>query len=87
MADRPARLVVCAPAASSPTVFLDDLYGACALCQTRVRFRPHNPAPRVLVCTLCFLIHAADGCQVEILGETVRELELIAARAPACGPH
>jgi len=84
--DRPARLVVCAPASSRPAFFVDDLFGACVLCHTRVRFRPHNPTPRVLVCTLCFLIHAEPGCQVEILGEALAELELYAARSP-CGPQ
>ena len=84
MTEKPARLVVCAPA-SSPALFVDDLFGVCRLCQKRVRFRPHNPSPRVLICIPCFLIHAEPGCEVEILGQALDELELLAARSP-CGP-
>ena len=51
----------------------------------RVRFRPHNPSPRVLVCLVCYSIHVPNGSYVEILTEALDELELYAARTP-CVP-
>jgi len=71
-----ARIVVCAPS-SLPSVFDDDVHGVCALCQTRVRFRPHVPIRRVLVCLVCFFKHAKPDTRCEVLGEAVEELHAL----------
>lgn len=75
------RIVVCAPAAL-PAFFVDDCYGTCALCGERVRFRPHVPARRSLVCLLCFFVHAEPGDACEITPETADELAALGLAAP-----
>ena len=67
------RIVVCAPA-SLPGFFADDCFGACAICGARVRFRPHVPARRSLVCLLCFFVYAEPNTRCEITIETLDEL-------------
>jgi hypothetical protein len=69
----PGRIVVCAPA-ELPAVFADDIFGNCALCGARVRFRPHVPAVRSLVCLLCFFVHAEPGEVCELTPEATDEL-------------
>jgi hypothetical protein len=71
-----ARLVICAPAIL-PSFFRDDLHGHCALCSQLVRFRPHVPARRVLICLQCFLVHAEPGTQCEVLSQAVEELRTL----------
>ena len=78
-----ARIVICAPA-MFPSYFADDLEGKCALCQQRVRFRPHVPERRVLICLQCFLVHAEPGTRCEILGEAVEELAMLGVEVPEC---
>ena len=70
----PARIVICAPA-KFPAIFPDDLNGTCALCQQSVRFRPHGPTHRVLVCLECYIVHAEPGAKCELLDEAAAELE------------
>jgi hypothetical protein len=77
-----ARLVICAPA-KYPALFPDDLHGTCALCQQPVRFRPHVPAPRVLVCLECFIVRAEPGAKCELLPEAAAELEAAGIAQPA----
>lgn len=79
----PGRLVVCAPT-TLPAFFVDDLQGACAICGAAVRFRPHTPAPRSLVCLLCFLIHAEPGALCELTAETALELAAVLPDVPKC---
>lgn len=62
------RLVVCAPT-TLPAFHTDDLHGACVICGQTVRFRPQTPAPRTLVCLLCFVVRAEPGEICEVLGE------------------
>jgi hypothetical protein len=84
MADQPrARIVICAPA-KLPTFFPDDVVGMCSLCGQHVRFRPHVPAPRVLICLKCFIVHAEPGAQCELLGEAGDELEAVGFRVQKC---
>ena len=71
-----AQIVVCAPAIL-PRLFTDDLFGVCALCQTRVIFRPHIPARRVLVCLACFYKHAGPHPRCQVLDQAVAELQAI----------
>jgi hypothetical protein len=68
------RIVVCAPA-SLPGIFDDDCFGACAVCGARVRYRPHVPAHRSLVCLLCFFVNADPGDACVITAESLDELE------------
>jgi hypothetical protein len=75
MAERAtASLVICAPA-KLPAIFDDDLDGTCAICQQPIRFRPHLPAVRVLVCLECFIVRAEPGAKVQLLDEAAAELE------------
>ena len=78
-----ARIVICAPA-SLPMIFRDDLEGHCALCHEAVRFRPHVPQRRVLICLACFIIHARPGTTCEVLGEAVEELQALGVDLPPC---
>lgn len=78
-----ARIVICAPA-TMPAFFPDDVTGTCALCSQAVRFRPHVPARRVLICLECFIVHAEPGAGVELLGEAGDELETIGFRVEKC---
>jgi hypothetical protein len=77
-----ARLVICAPA-KLPAFFPGDLEGTCALCQQPVRFRPHGPTRRVLVCLECLCVHAEPGCGWELLPEAAAELAAIGIPQPA----
>lgn len=70
----PARIVICAPA-KLPAFFPDDLKGTCALCQQRVRFRPHIPRVCVLVCLECYIVHAEPGAKCELLPAAAAELQ------------
>ena len=82
----PGRLVVCAPA-ELPSLFTDDEYGNCALCGGRVRFRPHRPAVRSLVCLVCYVVNADDGDVVELTSESETELTalgILPRDAPKC---
>jgi len=83
MYNLPGRIVVCPPA-EFPSLFVDDLYGTCAMCGVRVRFRPHAPAPRSLVCLVCFFVHADDGQVCEMTGDSFDELSALAASVPKC---
>jgi len=78
-----ARIVICTPA-NLRAFFPDDLVGACALCHEAVRFRPHVPARRVLICLKCFLVHAEPGAQCELLEEAGGELEAVGFRVQKC---
>jgi hypothetical protein len=80
----PARLVICAPA-KLPAIFGNDLKGTCALCRQSVRFRPHVPAPRVLVCLECYLVHAEPGAKCELLPAAALELEQMGFDPPRWG--
>jgi hypothetical protein len=62
------RIVVCAPT-TLPAFFADDRHGTCAICGQAVRFRPSTPAPRTLVCLLCFVVKAEPDEVCEILGD------------------
>ena len=68
-----AQVVICAPL-KFPSYFTDDQTGTCALCEQAVRFRPHIPTRRVLVCLQCYIVHADPGAPVIMLGEAVEEL-------------
>lgn len=68
-------VLVCAPA-SLPSLFDDDLFGACSLCGERVRFRPHAP-PIARICLLCFFARVEPGQCVEVTGQTIAELTAI----------
>ena len=81
MAPATARIVVCAPA-KLPSFFRDDLDGTCALCRQAVRFRPHVPTVRILVCLECFLIHAEPGANCELMDEAREELAAIDVQLP-----
>jgi hypothetical protein len=76
-----ARIVICAPA-KLPAFFRDDLDGTCALCQQPVRFRPHGPTVRVLVCLECYIVHAEPGAKCEVLDEAAAELEALGVAPP-----
>lgn len=77
------RIIVCSPALL-PAFFTDDLFGVCAFCGQRVRFRPYTPAPRALVCLGCFLVRADPGETCEILGGALEELAALAPDVPKC---
>jgi len=77
----PARIVICAPALL-PAFFHDDLEGECALCRQAVRFRPHVPARRVLICLQCFLVHAEPGAVCELSEASAAELTAIGQWPP-----
>ena len=77
----PARIVICAPA-KLPTLFPDDVTGTCSLCHQPVRFRPHVPARRVLICMECYIVHAEPGAQCELLGDASDELDAIGLALP-----
>jgi hypothetical protein len=81
MAEQSARIVICSPA-KLPAFFRDDLKGRCALCQQAVRFRPHVPPVRVLVCLECFIVHAEPGAKCEVLPKAAAELEAIGIAVP-----
>ena len=76
-----ARLVICAPA-KRPAFFRDDVYGTCALCQQPVRFRPHVPTVRILVCLECFFVHAEPGANCELMDEAREELAAMGVGLP-----
>jgi hypothetical protein len=76
-----ARIVVCAPT-KLPGFFRDDLHGTCALCRQPVRFRPHVPTVRILVCLECFLVHAEPGANCELMDEAQQELAAIGVELP-----
>lgn len=78
-----ARIVICAPV-KLRAFFPDDLDGNCSLCGQPVRFRPHLPARRVLICLQCFLVHAEPGAQCELLGEAGDELEAVGFEIRKC---
>lgn len=78
-----ARIVICAPT-TLPAFFPDDLEGTCALCQQGVRFRPHVPARRVLICLQCYLVHAEPGAACEVLEEASAEWAAIGLEVPRC---
>jgi hypothetical protein len=78
-----ARIVICSPA-TMPAFFPDDVLGNCALCHRAVRFRPHVPARRVLICLECFIVHAEPGAEVEITDETAAELQTIGWHVQKC---
>lgn len=77
------RIVVCSPA-TFPAFFVDDVFGACALCGQRVRFRPHAPAPRSLVCLPCFLLRPELGEVCTVTPETLDELVALGPDVPKC---
>jgi hypothetical protein len=77
-----ARTVICAPA-KLPAFFADDLEGTCAICQQPVRFRPHGPTLRVLVCLECYIVHAEPGAKCELLPEAAAELDALGIAQPA----
>ena len=70
----PGRIVVCAPA-SLPPIFSNDLFGDCAVCGQRVRFRPHVPVDHSLVCLACFVVNADDDQMCALQPESVEELK------------
>lgn len=70
------RIVVCSPAVF-PALFEDDIFGTCAICGVDVRFRPHAPAPRSLVCLMCFFKHAEPGESCELTAQSRHELSAI----------
>jgi len=76
-----ARIVVCA-AATLPVFFREDLEGTCALCRQAVRFRPHVPQVRVLVCLECFIIHAEPGANCELMDDAIEELAALGVALP-----
>jgi hypothetical protein len=71
-----ARIVVCIPAAFPP-LFPDDELALCVLCSRAVRFRPHIPDRRALVCLVCFLVHAEPGAPCELQCESLQELRAL----------
>ena len=46
----------------------DERVGPCALCGASVRIGPAvpGPAPRSLVCFVCFVVHAETGAVLEL---------------------
>jgi hypothetical protein len=72
----PGRIVVCAPA-EFPALIPGDIFGTCAVCGRRVRFRPHVPAVRSLVCLLCYFVHAEPGDACELTPESCNELAVL----------
>jgi len=74
------RIVICAPA-TFPSFFADDLRGTCELCGQPVRYRPHVPVRRALICLTCFFVRAEPGETCEILGAAVDEYDALTQRA------
>lgn len=79
MTDHPIDAVlVCVRAKDEkPLYFFDDLFGACANCGHRIRYRPHAAPIKTKVCGEC--AHAAVRAagvtpQVFVTPETVAEL-------------
>lgn len=79
-------IVICVPS-STPAVFLDDLAGVCVFCGQGVRFRPHAPAPRTLICISCFALRVEPGDTVEPTAKTLDELDAVfsdPSKLPKC---
>jgi hypothetical protein len=72
----PGRIVVCSPAVF-PALVNEDSVGECAICGVSVRYHPQAPAPRSLVCLLCFFKHAEPGDACELTDQSRMELRAI----------
>ena len=75
--------------AAFPTVYGDDLIDTCALCRQAVRHRPYVPDRRVLICLLCFIVHAEPGSMCQFQDEAMDELrqltlECLPTKGPTC---
>jgi len=85
MPDRVKAPIVIGMRESLSTV-VDDARGVCALCQQAIHYPSQIPDRAVLICLLCFIVHAEPGAMCALHAETIDDLlELDLAAMPVKG--